>query len=47
LLFRWTGAVLAASVMAFSLMVRAIRLAIDAVDPILEHSATTLGAGPI
>ena len=47
LAFRWTGAVLAAAVMAFPLMVRAIRLAIEAVDPKLEQAATTLGAGPI
>jgi molybdate transport system permease protein len=44
LAFRWTGAVLAAAVMAFPLMVRAIRLAIDAVDPKLEEAASTLGA---
>ena len=45
--FRWTGAALAAAVMAFPLMVRAIRLAIDAVDPRLESAAATLGAGPV
>ena len=44
LAFRWTGAVLAASIMAFPLMVRAIRLAIEAVDPRLEQAAATLGA---
>lgn len=44
LAFRWTGAVLAASVMAFPLTVRAIRLAIEAVDPKLEQAAATLGA---
>ena len=44
LAFRWTGAVLAAAVMAFPLMVRAIRLAIEAVDPKLEEAAGTLGA---
>ena len=44
LAFRWTGAVLAAAVMAFPLMVRAIRLAIEAVDPKLEDAASTLGA---
>ncbi|MDD9718066.1 molybdate ABC transporter permease subunit [Dinoroseobacter sp. PD6] len=44
LAFRWTGAALAAAVMAFPLMVRAIRLAIDAVDPKLEQAAATLGA---
>lgn len=42
--FRWTGAALAAGVMAFPLMVRAIRLAIEAVDPKLEQAASTLGA---
>ena len=44
LAFRWTGAALAAAVMAFPLMVRAIRLAIEAVDPRLEEAAATLGA---
>jgi molybdate transport system permease protein len=44
--FRWTGAALAAAVMAFPLMVRAIRLAIEAVDPRLEAAAGTLGARP-
>lgn len=42
--FRWTGAALAAGVMAFPLMVRAIWLAIEAVDPRLEEAAGTLGA---
>lgn len=42
--FRWTGAALAAAIMAFPLMVRAIRLAIEAVDPKLEAAAATLGA---
>jgi molybdate transport system permease protein len=42
--FRWTGAALAAAVMGFPLMVRAIRLAIEAVDPGLEQAAATLGA---
>jgi molybdate transport system permease protein len=42
--FRWTGAALAAAVMAFPLMVRAIRLSIEAVDPGLEAAAATLGA---
>jgi molybdate transport system permease protein len=42
--FRWTGAALAAGVMAFPLLVRAIRLAIEAVDPKLEEAASTLGA---
>ena len=44
LAFRWTGAALAAGIMAFPLMVRAIRLAIEAVDPRLEQAAATLGA---
>lgn len=44
LAFRWTGAVLAAGIMAFPLMVRAIRLAIEAVDPKLEAAAASLGA---
>ncbi len=42
--FRWTGAALAAAIMAFPLMVRAIRLSIEAVDPKLEQAAATLGA---
>ena len=42
--FRWSGAALAAAVMAFPLMVRAMRLAIEAVDPRLEEAAATLGA---
>ena len=46
LAFRWTGAVLAAAVMAFPLMVRAIRLGFDAVDRDLEQAAATLGARP-
>lgn len=45
--FRWTGAALAAAVMAFPLMVRAIRLAIEAVDPKLEEAASTLGASKV
>ncbi|MCB4457920.1 molybdate ABC transporter permease subunit [Leisingera sp. McT4-56] len=42
--FRWTGAALAAAIMAFPLMVRAIRLSVEAVDPKLEQAAATLGA---
>lgn len=42
--FRWSGAALAAAVMAFPLMVRAMRLSIEAVDPRLEQAAATLGA---
>lgn len=44
--FRWTGAALACGVMAFPLMVRAIRLSIEAVDRKLEQAAATLGARP-
>ena len=43
--FSWRGAVLAAAVMSFPLMVRAIRLALEAVDIKLEQAARTLGAG--
>ncbi len=42
--FRWEGAALAAAIMSFPLMVRAIRLSIEAVDPRLEEAAGTLGA---
>jgi molybdate transport system permease protein len=42
--FRWTGAALACAVMGFPLMVRAIRLSIEAVDQKLEQAAATLGA---
>jgi molybdate transport system permease protein len=42
--FRWTGAALAAGVMAFPLMVRALRLGFEAVDQGLEDAAATLGA---
>lgn len=45
--FRWTGAALAAAVMGFPLMVRAIRLAIEAIDRRLEQAAGTLGAPPL
>lgn len=44
--FRWTGAALACAVMGFPLMVRAIRLSIEAVDRKLEEAAGTLGANP-
>lgn len=46
LIFRWTGAALAAGIMALPLMVRAMRLSIEAVDPRLEQAARTLGARP-
>ncbi|MEA1674211.1 molybdate ABC transporter permease subunit [Nitrospirillum sp. BR 11163] len=45
--FNWTGAALAAGVMGFPLMVRAIRLSIEAVDTRLEQAAGTLGAPPL
>ena len=45
--FTWKGAALAASVMAFPLMVRAIRLSLDLLDVELEEAAETLGAGPV
>ncbi|TPI65984.1 molybdate ABC transporter permease subunit [Mesorhizobium sp. B3-1-3] len=44
--FRWTGAALACGVMGFPLMVRAIRLSIEAVDRRIEAAAGTLGANP-
>ena len=44
LAFRWTGAALAAAIMGFPLMVRAIRLSIEAIDQRLEVAARTLGA---
>jgi molybdate transport system permease protein len=47
LAFTSAGAALAAAVMAFPLIVRAIRLALEAVDPRLEEAAGTLGASPI
>jgi molybdate transport system permease protein len=42
--FRWTGAALACAVMGFPLLVRAIRLSVEGVDPRLEEAAGTLGA---
>jgi len=45
--FDWKGAALAAGVMAFPLMVRAIRLSIEAIDQRLETAARTLGASPL
>ena len=45
--FTWKGAAIAAAVMAFPLMVRAIRLSLEAVDSRLEQAARTLGAGPL
>ena len=44
--FRWTGAALACGVMGFPLLVRAIRLSIEAVDARLEDASRTLGASP-
>ncbi|MBV9260747.1 MAG: molybdate ABC transporter permease subunit [Pseudolabrys sp.] len=45
--FRWTGAALACAIMAFPLMVRAIRLSFEAIDHKLEDASATLGAGPL
>ncbi len=45
--FSWTGAALAAAVVTFPFQVRAIRLAIEAIDPGLAKAAATLGAGPV
>ncbi len=47
LLFRWSGAALAAAIMAMPLMVRAMRLSIESVDRRLEQAAQTLGASPL
>jgi molybdate transport system permease protein len=44
--FRWTGAALASGVMGFPLLVRPIRLALEAIDRRLEDAAATLGANP-
>jgi len=45
--FTWKGAAVAAAVMAFPLMVRAIRLSLESVDQGLEQAARTLGANPL
>jgi len=47
LVFTSAGAALATAVMVFPLMVRAVRLSIEAIDPGLEQAARTLGAGPV
>ncbi|MBO1078660.1 molybdate ABC transporter permease subunit [Roseomonas haemaphysalidis] len=47
LVFTTGGAALATAVMSFPLIVRAVRLSLDAVDPGLEAAARTLGAGPL
>ncbi|MAD20366.1 MAG: molybdate ABC transporter permease subunit [Planctomycetaceae bacterium] len=47
LAFTWKAAAIASTVMGFPLLVRAVRLAIVAVDPRLESAAATLGAGPV
>lgn len=46
-MFSWTGAALAAAIVTFPFQVRAIRLALEAIDPGLEQAAATLGAGPV
>jgi len=43
--FRWSGAAIACAVMSFPLMVRAMRMSMEAIDPKLEAAARTLGAG--
>jgi len=45
--FRWTGAALSCGVMGFPLMIRPIRLALEAIDRRLEDAAATLGANPL
>src|SRR3546814_7761248 len=45
LMFRWTGAAMAAAIMALPLMVRAMRLSLEGIDRRLEGAARTLGAG--
>ncbi|MDC9615288.1 molybdate ABC transporter permease subunit [Xenorhabdus khoisanae] len=45
--FNWTGAALASAVVAFPLMVRAIRLSLESIDRRLEQAARTLGASPL
>ncbi len=47
LVFTRAGAALACAVMTFPLMVRAMRLSLEAIDPALEQAARTLGAGPL
>jgi molybdate transport system permease protein len=47
LAFNWKGAVIASVLVGFPLMLRAVRLAIESVDPQLERAARTLGAGPL
>lgn len=47
LAFRWTGAAVAAAVMSFPLMVRSMRLSLEAIDRRLARAARTLGAGPV
>lgn len=47
LAFNWHGAVVAAAVMGFPLMVRAVRLSMSLVDKRLEQAARSLGAGPL
>ncbi|MEE9200486.1 MAG: molybdate ABC transporter permease subunit [Candidatus Brocadiales bacterium] len=44
--FTWYAAVLASAVIAFPLLVRVVRVAMEEVDPRLENAARTLGAGP-
>ena len=45
--FHWTGAALAGAIMGFPLLVRPIRLSLEAIDQRVEHAAATLGASPL
>ena len=47
LVFHWSGAALAAGLISFPFQVRAIRLAMEAIDPGLHQAAESLGAGPL
>jgi molybdate transport system permease protein len=47
LAFTWKAAAIASAVMGFPLLVRGVKLAVEAVDPRLEQAASTLGASPI
>lgn len=46
-MFSWTGAALAAAIVGFPFQVRAIRLVVEQIDPVLYQAAATLGAGPV
>lgn len=46
-MFSWSGAALATAIVTFPFQVRAVRLALEAIDPEMEAAARTLGAGPV